>query len=392
VRRLCFCLMFFVVAGSSTAETSRVYYQGAGDLASDFDGDGDVTFSDFLAFAEQFGQVTDEADFDPVFDLDFDGTVGFGDFLQFADAFGTRGQPQLFPDYLLYVVDGGTSLIDVFQLNTHLHQEFLPFRSPTGIVVSADQQRVYVTEQFGLFVLNTNHEVLLSLPTGALGRVALSSDERFVYLGEQQNDLIRVIDLELQIAIDTVAVGNNPADLGLAPGGRWLYVLNATDISVVDLSQPAEVLRVNVSGVPGSIEISADGRFAYYSVVNRGAVGVLDVATNQIVGEIAIDAPGATDLKLSIDGRRLYVNAGTSLVEIDTERNLVVRSLRVGEATSALGLTPDGVWAYVGTLESAIFRPVVAVVDLAAWEVVGRIQGLSFPVEIGFRQTNLQAN
>ena len=392
MRHLWFCTVLFVLAGSLAAETSRVYYQGVGDQASDFDGDGDVTFSDFLAFADQFGQVADGVEYDPVFDLDGDGGVGFDDFLRFANAFGTRGQPQLFPDYLLYVVDGGSSLIDVFQLSTHLHKEFLPFRSPTGIVVTSDQQRVFVTEQFGLFVLNTDHEVLLSIPTGALGRVVLSSDERTAYLSEQQNNIVRVIDLDLQAATDTVVTGNGPGDVGLTPDGRWLYTLNATDISVVDLSQPAEVLRIEVSGLPGSIEISADGRRAYYSVVNRGAVGVLDLATNQIVGEIALDATGARDLKLSIDGSRLYVNAGTALVEIDLERNLVVRSLRVGEATSALGLTPDGVWAYVGTLESGLFRPVVAVVDLAAWEVVGRIQGLAFPVEISFRQTVLEAN
>ncbi len=385
-------LLTAVVLASSAEGASRLFYQGAGDLASDFDADGAVTFADFVAFAEQFGRVSDHPTFDPAFDLDFDGAIGFGDFLRFANAFGTQGRPQLFPDHLLYVVDAGSSLIDVFRLSDHLHQEFLPFRSPTAIVVSPDQQRVFVAERFGLFVLNTDHQVLLSVPTGAPGRLAISSDQRTAYLGEQQNDLIRVIDLDLQMTVDTVSVGRGPGDVGLSPGGRWLYVLNAGDISVVDLSQPAEVLRIDVNGVPGSIDIAVDGRQAYYTLVDRGAVGVLDLSTNQIIGEIALDAREANDLRLSIDGERLYVSAERSLIEIDSQRNLVVRSLVIGGGTSAIGLTPDGVWAYVGALEPNILRPVVAVVDLVAWEVVGRIQGLLFPVEIAFRQTVSGAN
>jgi len=49
---------------------------------SDFDGDGDVGFTDFLLFAQSFGSE------DEVFDLDSDGFVGFSDFLAFAGAFG----------------------------------------------------------------------------------------------------------------------------------------------------------------------------------------------------------------------------------------------------------------------------------------------------------------
>lgn len=49
---------------------------------ADFDGDGRVTFSDFVRFASAFG--TD----DPAFDLDGDGRVAFSDFVRFASFFG----------------------------------------------------------------------------------------------------------------------------------------------------------------------------------------------------------------------------------------------------------------------------------------------------------------
>lgn len=54
----------------------------------DFDGDGTVSFSDFLEFAQNFGKKQEDPDFNTKYDLDDSGSVDFGDFLQFAQAFG----------------------------------------------------------------------------------------------------------------------------------------------------------------------------------------------------------------------------------------------------------------------------------------------------------------
>ena len=59
----------------------------------DFDGDGTVGFSDFLAFAGSFGSSQSDARYEARFDLDGDGSVGFSDFLVFAGAFGSQVPP-----------------------------------------------------------------------------------------------------------------------------------------------------------------------------------------------------------------------------------------------------------------------------------------------------------
>jgi len=58
-------------------------------LTSDFNTDGLVDFSDFLAFAGGFGKTSDDNDFDARLDLDGSGTVDFPDFLQFVSEFAT---------------------------------------------------------------------------------------------------------------------------------------------------------------------------------------------------------------------------------------------------------------------------------------------------------------
>ena len=69
-------------------ETPVRYSRVSDTITPDFDGDGNVGFSDFLQFASQFGLSQGDAGYDARFDLDGDGAVGFSDFLIFAGSFG----------------------------------------------------------------------------------------------------------------------------------------------------------------------------------------------------------------------------------------------------------------------------------------------------------------
>ena len=54
----------------------------------DFDGDGLVSFSDFLAFVSHFGSRQGDEKYEARFDLDSDGAIEFSDFLIFISSFG----------------------------------------------------------------------------------------------------------------------------------------------------------------------------------------------------------------------------------------------------------------------------------------------------------------
>ena len=58
--------------------------------SADFDGDGEIAFPDFLAFAGSFGTSQGDPKYNAQFDLNSDGEIGFTDFLLFAEVFGTR--------------------------------------------------------------------------------------------------------------------------------------------------------------------------------------------------------------------------------------------------------------------------------------------------------------
>ncbi|MFT5367005.1 MAG: hypothetical protein ACI8V2_001962 [Candidatus Latescibacterota bacterium] len=78
------------------SDGAQVTVQGTSEPSADFDGDGEVGFTDFISFAGKFGTRVGQEGFDPRFDLDGDGSIGFPDFITFAGKFGTKtGKPVL---------------------------------------------------------------------------------------------------------------------------------------------------------------------------------------------------------------------------------------------------------------------------------------------------------
>ena len=62
-------------------------------VQGDFDADGRVDFSDFLLFADGYGVVLSDMQFNARYDLDGNDRVGFADFLIFAAIYGRHLQP-----------------------------------------------------------------------------------------------------------------------------------------------------------------------------------------------------------------------------------------------------------------------------------------------------------
>ena len=76
-------------------------------VSPDFDGDGIVGFSDFLALAGLFGSRQGDGRYEAKYDLDSDGAIGFSDFLIFSASFGKEVSP---PDGATQVAIPDTNL------------------------------------------------------------------------------------------------------------------------------------------------------------------------------------------------------------------------------------------------------------------------------------------
>ena len=84
-----------VTSHDTLTTTSRIEFNAMTPMAPtpDFDGDGTVGFSDFLAFAGQFGARLEDGRYRAKYDLNSDGAIDFSDFLLFVSSYGTRVSP-----------------------------------------------------------------------------------------------------------------------------------------------------------------------------------------------------------------------------------------------------------------------------------------------------------
>jgi YVTN family beta-propeller protein len=398
------CCMLLVCAAPITAGAQAFWTEAAqqwleaadgGGLVSwlqqtprvDFDEDGVVGFSDFLLFVRSYSAATGDDRFDSRMDLNADGAIDFADFLSFGSAYNGQFEPDpVASGFRIYVADYGEGALTVLDTNSHLITEHLTFRGPSSVRASSDGQTLYVSEGFGLFAMDTEHRAVFSVPTDSYGRIEMSPDERFIYLTQEQTDQLIVIDVAGQEIVDTVGVGDTPVDLEITPDGRRLYVANSDsrDVTVVDVPTMAAVGRIDLGSRPSQIGITPDGLTAYVTDLDRGVISVIDLRTNLVAGGIPVDGAFARGLTFSPDGKTLYVTSERMLVAVDVGRNLVARTLELGDDTSAIAITPDGSRIYAGTLLFGKGGPGLSVMDVATWRVLGRIRGFLFPAEIEF--------
>lgn len=389
--RLRFCAVLcvlMVLSGGLWAE-SQVFFVANGPMASDFDGDGAVAFADFLYFVNHFNRNAESAGYDPHTDLNEDGVTNFSDFLALSTAYG-QTQAQVEPSgdrYIIYVADSDDSSVMALDFDSHLLLDYMPYRGPGGVMVSADQQAIYVAEVFGFFKMDTRHQVQFSVPVESRGKAVLSLDQTRAYVSDQVRDMVRVVDVVNGVAVDSILVGNRPIDLALSPDGATLYVVNQTDqnVVVVDLATATVTHRITIGAIPGEIVITGNGTRAYVTNLTRGLISVLDLDANRVVGQIQLDQEACFGAELSPDGTMMYVSARGALLAVDVQRNLIVRTLALGNNSTVLGISPDGSRAYVTTLVQQAGGPGLTVVDLNAWAILGRVRGVSFPREIAFR-------
>ncbi|MDA0709639.1 MAG: beta-propeller fold lactonase family protein [bacterium] len=387
-------LLFLMVVLSQQdlrAETS-VYWMADGPMGADLNNDGIVGFTDFLIFLRSFGTQQGDENHNPLTDFDGNGATNFSDFTFFGTHYGTS-QPQTqspspTETYSIYIADSDDSSVMVLISESHLVIDYLPFRGPTGITISPNQQEIYVSEGFGFFSITPLHTVVFSVPVGSRGKSVLSPDGTRAYVTDESDDLIRVVDVVNGVTLDSVLVGNRPIDIDITPDGRKLYVVNQTDrnIAVIDVGSLTAYHHIPIGAIPGEIEITPDGTRAFVTNLNRGVIDVIDTASDLIVGAIQLDQELAFGAEFSPDGQTLYVSADGFLLAIDARRNLILRSMRIADDSTILGLTPDGKRAYVTTFSQLAGGPSVTVVDLNAWKILGLIRGVLFPRQIAFRK------
>jgi YVTN family beta-propeller protein len=213
------------------------------------------------------------------------------------------------------------------------------------------------------------------------GDLALDAAGGFLYVADQANSRVAVIETRSRGIIASAPVGGPPSALALSPDRRKLYVAGAgmadagghtpqsNSLSVVDVADPTvpKVEAVIPAGLPpesGSADessppsvLAAGGR-VFVSNTGSDSITVIDAATNQVESEIAIRIPGFENLRGALptgmayheaSGRLLVAEAGINAVAvIDPRERRVLGHIPAGWSPTRVAVHGDTVFVANG--------------------------------------------
>jgi hypothetical protein len=192
---------------------------------------------------------------------------------------------------------------------------------------------------------------------GYVTSLVLAPDRRSLFLlgvGRQLVTLFRVNTTSRAIAAEQSMRGGAGA-LALSPDGRRLYATSVSGVLVIDPHSLEITRRALLPFVPFDLAADDGGRVFVSSSGERPVVVVLDMNRDEpVVGHWAAPFPGRLYLRLTPDGRHLYL--GTSSVSADRLHALRVDGARAsrpllegtvstdddGLVRGEFQITPDG--------------------------------------------------
>lgn len=185
-----------------------------------------------------------------------------------------------------------------------------------------------------------------------------------------------------------VDAGVGSHHIALTPDDRYLYVANqyGADLTVIDITTMTKVKDIDVGAGPDYISPSMyfDGqaipaRYMYVTVDGAKQLAVIDVTTHEMVKSIPLPGP-AHGVNLTNDGKRVWM-AGLAFKEVwvlDNSTAEVIKKLPIPGSPIHISPSPDNKYVYITTADNLIYK-----VDTANYQTLWQAQGTVIPAHTG---------
>jgi YVTN family beta-propeller protein len=246
------------------------------------------------------------------------------------------------------VLGNSISIIDLAARKELKRVELGPLFRPHGIVEVGG--KIYFTVEVNRAVARYDpaaDRVDWVMGTGqtATHMLAVTPDGQRAYTANIASDTVTAIELNQPPGpkqITHISVGKNPEAIDVSPDGRELWVGQNGDgsISIIDTATNKVKETIKVGEVPIRVKFTPDGRRVLVSDAKANQLIVLDAATRKEVKRVAADGV-PVGILITPDGRRAFVAAmeANKVLVVDLEKLEVTGSIAPGDG-------PDGMaWA-----------------------------------------------
>ena len=182
--------------------------------------------------------------------------------------------------------------------------------------------------------------------------VAMSPDGRYAYLTASLSATVLVIDTTKDTTIQRIVLPlSEPGNIAIAPDGGTLYIPHYSAKAVTLLKVPENITRViQLEGFPGDAAVTRGGRAVLITSRDSNSLMALDPATGR-VNSIPVGR-NPVGIGVTPDGLEAYVSHDNDravfVVDLATDPFTVKGRIDVGMAGgAAVAVTPDGRHVFV---------------------------------------------
>jgi len=251
-------------------------------------------------------------------------------------------------------------------------------------VPSGSRARVYVTNSAGDTIdvidpsVNQVVQVIrgIELPHG----VGFSLDETRVYVSDESEYALSVIDRESARVIKKVALTARPNNLAVTPDGKLILVGirgGSGSVDVIDANSLARLKNIPMHGSVHNIFVTPDGRFAVTGSIEGKIATVIDLEKLEIAWELKFEdgvRPLAFEKNQDGSTRRIFVQLSglNGFAVVDFARRAEVGRVQFPEQpggafgssegrletpSHGIGVAPDGKSLWVNsTVANGVFK------------------------------------
>ncbi len=250
-----------------------------------------------------------------------------------------------------------------------------------ALAVNASAHKLYVSNEKDntLSVIDTeSYEVVQTIKVGKRPRgIVFSRDYKRLYICASDSDAVQVLDVATGKILHNLPSGEDPEQFALHPNDRHLYIANEDDavVTVVDTQTRTVIKQFDVGVEPEGMAVSPDGKWAVNTSETTNMVHWFDAEKLELVDNTLVDQR-PRHAEFNKDSTILWASAeiGGTVSIIDVKNRKKLKVIKFGikgmhpDRVQPVGvrLTDDGRYAFVALGPSNH----VAVVDAQTYEVL----------------------
>ena len=186
-------------------------------------------------------------------------------------------------------------------------------------------------------------EVIDTIEVGERPRgIVLSHDGKYLYMCTSDEDHVEVLDLETKKVLHSLPSGPDPELMALSPDGSKLYIANEDDnlVTVVDVNERLKLTEIPVGIEPEGIGLSPDGAWLVNTSETTNMAHFINTETLEIEANVLVDTRPRV-AQFTADGKEVWVSSeiGGTVAVIDAETREIKKKIEF----AIKGLRPESI-------------------------------------------------